>query len=292
MKQIANFNINYADFDLNSSGHLQKQALCFAEGTWEDNQKRPHNFTVERLNRIANNTNSFFSSGNNIPLLKDHKKDVANTIGKVEGEWIVRPITEEDIQDERHKNLIGKMGLFTNNVFVTAKDACEKIVENGLKSISPGLDFVGDVIREISLTPMPAIPGMSLFNDALTWEELENSESDYEKLKELYDSYSDQFFTLVKNILENRNLENKDAYLVNAIEGFSVKLMEMLEINLQNEEEIYGQQYPQQPMPNYNQSMMQQQQMMSGNPSFSKQQNYVAAFSMADYYNKVYQQNN
>ena len=72
IKRLANFNENYSDFELNNSGTLTKQALCFVEGKWEDNKKRPHEFTRERLERIANNTNSFFSSGNNIPLLKDH----------------------------------------------------------------------------------------------------------------------------------------------------------------------------------------------------------------------------
>ena len=121
---------------------------------------------------------------------------------------------------------------------------------------------------------------MSLFNDALTWEELENSEDQYEKLKEQYKSISDYFFQLVRNILDSENIENKDSYLINAIDGYNMKLMEMFQINVQTEEEVYGN-YPQQPMPEYRNQMMQQQQ------GFSKPSKSIAAFSMKEYYNKT-----
>lgn len=286
--KLATFNLKQtADFSVDNNGSLTKQALCFVEGKHKDNQGREHEFTVERLNRIAGNTNSHFSSGSTIPVLKDHKKDVDNTVGGVEGEWIVRPIEKDDIKNPNNSNLIGKMGLFTNNVILKSKDTIEKVSSNILNTISPGLDFVADTIREISLTPMPAIKGMSLFNDPITWEELEQTENDYEQLKEQFDLHTDHFFKIIKNILSEQNLENKDAYILNAIDGYNVKLMQMLEVNPQQEEDGYGQQMPQQPMPNYQNQMMPQQNQMMQQYNKENNKNYVAAFSMEEYYNKT-----
>lgn len=280
------------NFSVDESGVLTKQALCFVEGDHTDNQGRQHVFDVERLQRIAKNTQSFFSSGANIPVLKDHKKDTDHTIGSVEGEWIVRPVTENDITNSRNSNLIGKMGLFTTNVMLKTKDAIDAVSRNVINTISPGLDFMSDTIREISLTPTPAIVGMSLFTEALTWEELEQSETDYEKLKEQFNSVSDYFFQLVKNILAATNLENKDAYLLNAIDGYNAKLVEMLEINPVQEDDVYGQ-YPNQPMQNFPQQQM-GGQMMGGMAQaqnqmgmYNAKRKSIAAFSMQDFYNKT-----
>lgn len=273
------------NFSVDESGVLTKQALCFVEGEHTDNQGRKHVFDVNRLKEIAQNTWSFFSSGANIPVLKDHKNDTDHTIGSVEGEWIVRPITADDITNPRNSNLIGKMGLFSTQVLLKTQDAVSAVANGVINTISPGLDFVSNTIREISLTPKPAIVGMSLFEEALTWEELEQSEKDYDQLKEQFGTISDYFLQLVKNILTEQNLENKDAYLLNAIDGYNAKLVEMLEINVGSEQELYGQ-YPNQPMQNYPHQMM-GGQMMQQQSMYNANRKPIAAFSMQDYYQQT-----
>lgn len=293
IKNFATFQtneLNLSEFDEN--GCLRKQALVFVEGDQTDNQGRVHSLTSDRLQNIAQNTQSFFTSGSNIPVLKDHKKDVENTVGSVEGEWIARPIQKEDIIDDRYSNMIGKMGLFTNNVILKSKDVIKKAKDGIVKTISPGLDFVSDTIKEISLTPMPAIKGMGLFSEPLTWEELQQTQQTYDQLRQHNDELYESFFQLMKNILDSENIENKEQYLMNAIEGYAQKIMELLEIN---PEMMEYQQTPQQPMKQYqmgnqvtnvpenqmsNRQLIQQQLMGRGNQNFNEEGKY-AKFSIS-----------
>jgi hypothetical protein len=79
-------------------------------------------------------------------------------------------------------------------------------VKQGLgRTISPGISMSDLVIRELSLTPTPAIRGLALYsmngNNALTFDEMEHEEGSDEEMREEYDELCEKFYTLMQNIL-------------------------------------------------------------------------------------------
>jgi hypothetical protein len=235
---------NYSE----ENGIVKTSGLILAEGDWTDSKGRKHSFPKERILLIQHNSNASFNSGKDIPILQDHKKEVSSYSGEVEKEFIVRPINPEDLpQNKRDRlgGLIGKLGIFAEGIKITAKEAVQKY-KDGLKTISPGIDIVNDVIREISMTPTPAIQGMALYMKGnvrpLTWEEAEESNVELEKLEEEFESLSEKFFDLVSNIYtasEDELVERDPLELISInLDDYVGRLTELFGLNeLQEDQE-------------------------------------------------------
>jgi len=152
------------NFKKNNSGDyiLSGPALIFVEGDHVDSQKRPHNFSVSRIENIVRNTNDFIRKGGRIPFQKDHKKEQTYNIGDIEGEFYCQTITEDNLPNPRYRHLIGKVGVFVDNLVAKGKEAVMAIKEGRIKTLSPGIDPATECFVEVSATPIPAIIGPSL----------------------------------------------------------------------------------------------------------------------------------
>ena len=248
---------------------LVKKALILAEGSWTDSKKRRHSFPIERIFKIAENTNAAFEAGTRIPLLQDHRKEQDSTIGDLNSAVEVRAITPDDVQG-RNTHLIGKMGIFASEVLIKASKAIQQAKEGLLSTISPGIDILSDTIREISTTPQPAIAGMTLFSQGgagmqgLSWDELQSSDVEFAQLKEQYDELTDKFFQLNVNIMMASEDElggrSPQDLQQEAMEGFMYQVTELfgMEEELSPEEQMmqqgqqgYNPQNQQPPLANY-----------------------------------------
>lgn len=235
---------NLRNFEMEESGDsgLIKRALVATEGTFKDSKGNPHTFTTERLKTICDFTNQRLSSGNTIPVCTDHKKTVENTVGEVAGNAEVRPITEFDLPNPKATHLLGKMGLFFNDVSIKVADVAEKVKNKVITGVSMGLnlDPQNQSIMELSLVPIPAIPNMGLFgvmgndeDNAFTWEDLETNTQTLDDLKEEYTKLTDQLWTLLNNIYTSENIDIPDIsilqqYVYTALNGFSIRVVDIL----------------------------------------------------------------
>jgi Fe-S-cluster formation regulator IscX/YfhJ len=245
---------NYSQED---SGGLVKNAIILAEGQWTDNKKRDHKFDRERIIEIASNTNRNIDQGVRVPILRDHKKDQLNVIGDLEGNVELRELTEEDLPKGKFKNLIGKLAIVTKGIVIKAKSAIEQCKEGLLETISPGIDIKDNIIREISVTPTPAIPGMRLFSRfnreenmglKVRWEDIEKNREEVEEVLNELDDLHDKFKELIESILttESFEIDNKDELLLEAVKGYMIRLVEELDIQEKEDSEEYEQTKPSQ----------------------------------------------
>lgn len=143
---------------------LAKRALIFIEGEHKDSMGRLHNFPVSRIKEFVDNTNNFLRQGGRLPFQMDHKKTQDFNIGDVEGELYIKKITPEDLPNPAFKHLVGKAGVFVDNIVGKGRDVVEKINSGLIKTLSPGLDPLTKSFIEISATPTPAIIGPALFS--------------------------------------------------------------------------------------------------------------------------------
>lgn len=214
-----------------------KNALVLVEGHHEDSQGRPHYFSKDRVFRIAQNTNSWFSKGNRVPWLTDHQKTQWSTIGDLDGHLQVRKVRPEDVPGLPH--LIGKLGIFTDRLVGKGKDVVQKITDGLISTLSPGLDVAVDVIKEISATPTPAIPGLRIFkrnsrgaNFALTWDEAEQESWDEDAAYEDAMSHFDMWWGMASQISQasDEELQGRDPeqLQVEALQGLTAKLAETI----------------------------------------------------------------
>ena len=155
--------INFTQIDEEIST-LTRPALVFIEGEHTDATKRTHFFNRQRVQNIVENTNAFLKQGRRIPFQLDHKKDQLNNIGDVTSEFYTKEITEADLPDPNYKHLIGKLGVFVDNVVARGKDTVQKIIDKSIRTLSPGIDPATESFIEISATPVPAIIGPSLYS--------------------------------------------------------------------------------------------------------------------------------
>jgi hypothetical protein len=206
-RSVVHFSTGYttSDFQQNDDGSVVKKALVMVEGLHKDNRGREWEVDSEKIELMAENTNRMFSNGQRIPVLKDHVKTIDAEVGDIEAPMEVRVITEDDLPDKRSRDLIGKLGIFCEGVVIKAKDMVEKVKQGLGRTISPGIDMSGLIIRELSLTPTPAIRGLALYsmngNNALTFDEMEHEEGSDEEMREEYDELCEKFYTLMQNIL-------------------------------------------------------------------------------------------
>lgn len=277
-----------SDFSISPSGHLAKKALILVEGVHRDSKKRTHKFDAERIEKIAENTNALFEKGDRIPLLEDHNKTMGSTIGDLASYVEVREISKEDLPEGKFQNLIGKLGIFADQILIKSKRAIEQAQEDLLNTISAGVDVMDDVIREISVTPTPAIAGMRLFhkgndaNFALTWEQLESSKENFEEIEEQLKDLNKTFSELIENIYK-ADIEELEGYshndlMVQALQEYMMRVASVIGIEEKQEEMEQEQKSPQQQA---NQIMQRSVGKGYPNTGFSNPK-YVAAFSMSD----------
>lgn len=248
--KISYFTTGFTDSNYSINDEiLTKKALILVEGEHVDSKKRKHYFGADRIESIANNTNTLFNQGANIPLLADHDKAVKSTLGNLESPVYVEIITEENLPNKRAKHLLGKLGIFTEEISIKTKDAIEKVAKNIVNTISAGLDISTDTIREISLTPTPAILGMSLYkshlgnidfeSSALTFDDLDNSDDEMQQMEEEYESLTNKLWELTKNIqfADEEMLQGNDPMQLQeqAINDFVERFMQLIGANEEEE---------------------------------------------------------
>jgi hypothetical protein len=211
-----------------------KKALVLVEGHHEDSMGRPHFFSKDRVLSIAENTNTWFSKGNRIPWLTDHQKTQWSTIGDLDGHLEVRKVRPEDVPGLPH--LVGKLGIFADRLVGKGKDVVQKITDGVISTLSPGLDVAVDVIKEISATPTPAIPGLRIFKRkpsqsakfALTWDEAEQESWDEDAAYEEANEHFNMWWEMASQIsmASDEELQGRDPeqLQVEALEGLMAKL--------------------------------------------------------------------
>jgi hypothetical protein len=248
-------NANFFSNMGSSEPSVIKKALVAVEGTFEDSVGNTHTFTKAKLDTISNHTNRALSSGTVIPVCKDHVKTVDNTVGKISGSSVVRPVTAEDLPNSSAHHLIGKNGLFFDGVAISDIDAATKVAAGTVTSVSMGLslDPNDNRIMELSLVPIPAIPNMGLFSapenkaisnfsdnffsdQALTWDDLESEQTNLDDLREEFDGLTDNLWALLNNIYNNDVVSITDVstlqqYVFTALNGFGVRVVDMLGIS-------------------------------------------------------------
>lgn len=238
---------------------LAKQALVAVEGSYKDSNGREHSFSPDRLETIAQHTNKALEKGVVIPLCTDHKKEFNNTVGSVDGHAYVKRIEEKDLPNKKAVHLIGKTGLFLDNVHVKDEDAARKVKSGIVTSVSMGLnlDPTDHRLVELSLVPIPAIPNMGLFgvisemknmsnfalipsatntmddNNIFTWEDLETNEQTLDDLKEEYDNLTEKLWKLLQNIYSSESADISDVntlkqYIYTVLNGFSIRVVDTL----------------------------------------------------------------
>ena len=268
---------NKNQLELIDEDQLIRKGLIFYAGDHTDSKQRHHKFPEERVQEIVFNTNKLIEEGESIPVLKDHNKTVGGAAGHIEAPLEVRRITKEDLPNPRLTKLVGKLGVFCEGIVLKGKDVVEKFKSGAVKTVSPGIDVLTNTIRELSLTPTPAIQGLSMYNRAnfaLTFDELEQEGSDLDAAQEEFEQLSERFWLLIVNITsasedELSQLQADPETLINqAIEDYVLRIQDLIGLNQQIEEPYNSQQQMQPPM-------------NRGRGQFNSKQN-ISAFSMAD----------
>jgi hypothetical protein len=201
-------------------------ALVATEGKFTDSTDIEHEFSAERLNTIVEHTNRAIDSGTVVPVCADHKKDIPNTIGSINGRAFTKVITEADLPNPNSKHLVGKLGMFLSGVKVAAAKGVEAL-KSGVKSVSMGLNLDPNEhrIMELSLVPIPAIPNMGLFHkkvskamtanfsvipdsgNAVTWDELDANDQAIDDLQDEYNEICQKLWLLLKNAYDNDEIK-------------------------------------------------------------------------------------
>lgn len=234
--------ISPANFNLEEDGAVVKRALVAVEGSFKDSNGVPHSFSNDRLASIAEYTNKALESGIPIPVCTDHNKTVENTVGSVDGRAYTKVIEEADLPNSKAGHLVGKVGLFLDNVAIKAANAIDKVKNGIVTSVSMGLnlDKNDHRIMELSLVPIPAIPNMGLFafgvendNNIFTWEDYEYNEQTLDDLKEQYQELQETLWTILNNIYTSDVIDIEDVstlqqYVYNALNGFSIRVVDLL----------------------------------------------------------------
>ena len=214
------------------------------EGSHTDSNKRHHVFDKNRILRFAANTNAFLRSGGRVPWQQDHQKTQASNLGDLEGELVPAVITRENLPDPRLTNLIGKLGLFTDRLVAKGTQAVQDVLDGKIRTLSPGIDLVDDIIREVSATPTPAIVGLSTFRRAdstrtarfaLTMEQATAEDQDFDSMKEEFMEIGERFWRVVTDInsAPPEELEGEDpsVYLEKALFDYSDIVASMLRLD-------------------------------------------------------------
>ena len=253
---------------------LAKAALIFVEGKHKDSMGREHLFDAPRIQKFVQNTNKHLEMGGRLPVQMDHKKTQDFNIGDVESLLYTKVITEDDLPNKKFRHLIGRIGVFADNVVIKSKRAIEDVKARIINTLSPGLDPLTESFIEVSATPTPAIIGPALFSQsgteldniitfemmpdkmdknsdkgksngkAFSFEQLRNVKKNVEKKEEEYKELTEDLFEILCS-LYNASEEELAAEQVNspieasyeAIEYFLSQLEEMFELTDSEDED-------------------------------------------------------
>lgn len=243
-----------------------KKALVAVDGSFKDSDGTEHQFTADRLNTIAQHTNFALENGTTIPVCFDHDKSVTSTVGTIDGHAYTKQVTEADLPNPKATHLIGKIGLFIDNVVLKTQDAISKL-NQGINSVSMGLNLDPSEHRlvELSLVSVPAIPNMGLFTysrqanharfsmdedastNAYTWEELEQENDSLSQLEEDYEHLTENLWRILTNIYTSDAIQITDfpllrQYVYSALNGFSLRVLDL--VGLSEQEQQMQQQDP------------------------------------------------
>lgn len=230
---------------------LKKKGLILIEGTQTDSKGRKHTFSADRLHDIVFNTNELISTGARIPLLEDHQKLQDKVVGDLTGTLRAEVITEDNLPDARFKSLIGKVGIFVDEMSIKSQRAIQQAKEGLLSTISSGLDPITNIIREVSFTPTPAINGCVTFKSAnfsdgkthaLTFDELRSSKKELSEIEEEATALWNDLWEITTNIqtAEDSTFESYGAdaneLQMLALEQFNEAFLELIGMNAEEEE--------------------------------------------------------
>lgn len=237
MNKIAYFSGSNLETVSESPNKVIKKGLVLIEGTHVDSKKRTHIFSPARIREIVNNSNALFAK-TRIPVLMDHKKEQNSVIGDVESQFEYSTINEDNFPGATAKGLTGKVGIFVNQIAIKSGDAIRQLNEGLLNTLSPGIDIVSNAIREISATPNPAIPNLSLFkraefeSDALTFDELENSDDMLDQIRNQYEDLTNKLWELTETIQtideSALNGQSREELQYQAINDFATRFLTLI----------------------------------------------------------------
>lgn len=143
---------------------LSKSALVFVEGQHKDNKHRVHIFDKDRIEDLVSKTNQFLAQGGRVPFQRDHNKTQEYNLGDIESDFYTEILTADNLPDPKYKHLIGRLGVFVDNVVAKGKAAVDAVLSKSIRTLSPGIDPILGIFAEVSATPLPAIVGPALFS--------------------------------------------------------------------------------------------------------------------------------
>jgi len=147
-----------------------KKGLIFYSTTDEsphvDSRKVAHDFPPDKVIKLVENTNKHFETTElGIPVLTEHQKNVNNVVGFIESPLEAKVITEDYTKgNPKLKHLLGRVGVFVNDVKIKSSEIIEKMNQGLAKSVSAGIDLDSFSIKELSLVALPAIANATLFS--------------------------------------------------------------------------------------------------------------------------------
>jgi hypothetical protein len=242
---MRNFNIISSFSDIENSG-LVKSGLLFYEGKHKDNKGREWVVPPDMIEEIVNNTNQKLEEAN-LNVFLEHSKTSKDHIGEIVGNVEARPITKTDVvKNPKLKNLVGRLGIFSSGIEIREPEIIDKLKKGLGKSVSCGIDFASNVIRELSLVGIGSLPGAALFslNRSTSLNEyLQNKSQQDNQVEELH-ALLDDLYQVILNInnLSDSELEfkNREYYYVNVINEFTEHLQNKLPLIL-DEQQSYQQ---------------------------------------------------
>ena len=296
MNKLAYFSGSNLETISESPNKVIKKGLVLIEGTHVDSKKRTHTFSPARIREIVSNSNALFAN-TRIPVLMDHKKEQSSVIGDVESQFQCTTINESNFPGADDKGLTGKLGIFVNQIAIKSGEAIRQLNEGLLNTLSPGIDVVSNAIREISATPNPAIANLRLFkraefeSDALTFDDLENSDDMLDKIRNQYEDLTNKLWELTETIQtideQALNGQSREEVQYQAINDFATRFLTLIGSGEEEQDpmmqEANGGAYPNQTTSNQVQGGQQNWGMPPNNPNARYASGLpIAAFSMAE----------
>ena len=296
MNKLAYFSGSNLETISESPNKVIKKGLVLIEGTHVDSKKRTHTFSPARIREIVSNSNALFAN-TRIPVLMDHKKEQSSVIGDVESQFQCTTINESNFPGADDKGLTGKLGIFVNQIAIKSGEAIRQLNEGLLNTLSPGIDVVSNAIREISATPNPAIANLRLFkraefeSDALTFDDLENSDDMLDKIRNQYEDLTNKLWELTETIQtideQALNGQSREEVQYQAINDFATRFLTLIGSGEEEQDpmmqEANGGAYPNQTTSNQAQGQQQNWGMPPNNPNARYASGLpIAAFSMAE----------
>jgi len=296
MNKLAYFSASNLETISESPNKVIKKGLVLIEGTHVDSKKRTHTFSPARIREIVSNSNALFAK-TRIPVLMDHKKEQSSVIGDVESQFQCTTINEDNFPGADDKGLTGKLGIFVNQIAIKSGEAIRQLNEGLLNTLSPGIDVVSNAIREISATPNPAIANLSLFkraefeSDALTFDDLENSDDMLDKIRNQYEDLTNKLWELTETIQtideQALNGQSREEVQYQAINDFATRFLTLIGSGEEEQDpmmqEANGGSYPNQVQGYQAQGQQQNWGMPPNDPNARYASGLpIAAFSMAE----------